>query len=97
MPQASERWFATPMIRPRLPRMRPDASGIPDLTRRLPPDSFLWHRPVGPSKRATGAAPGSDPRNSAVLFGLFERGRYRTAAVPMPLTAVSSLTGGVAD
>src|SRR5437588_12779677 len=29
MPQAIERLLATPMIRPRLPRMRPDASTMP--------------------------------------------------------------------
>src|ERR1700683_4554193 len=28
MPQASERWLATPIIRPRLPRMRPEISDI---------------------------------------------------------------------
>jgi hypothetical protein len=28
MPQAIERLLATPMIRPRLPRMRPEASGM---------------------------------------------------------------------
>jgi hypothetical protein len=28
MPQAIERLFATPMIRPRLPRIKPELSGI---------------------------------------------------------------------
>jgi hypothetical protein len=38
MPQAIERLLATPMISPRLPRMRPEASGmLSSLCRPQPP------------------------------------------------------------
>ena len=50
---ASDRLLATPMIRPRLPRMRPEISGIfSDPTQPSPVPGFLWHRAVGASSRA---------------------------------------------
>src|ERR1700684_869214 len=49
MPQASERWLATPIIRPRLPRMRPEISDILRPRTRISAPGFLWHRVVGRS------------------------------------------------
>src|SRR6478609_1074257 len=55
MPQASERWLATPMIRPRLPRRSPGTSGIP-----YPPDWLALNSyGIGPP------APASAPRQAA--------------------------------
>ena len=54
MPQASERWFATPMIRPRLPRMRPEVSGIPlTLSELNDPKSPAATYGIGPPDRAS--------------------------------------------
>src|ERR1043166_9060902 len=56
MPQAMERLLATPMIRPRLPRMRPLGSPMTLLAEchgqlriSLRAACFLWHRVRGPS------------------------------------------------
>src|SRR5437667_2782912 len=48
MPQAIERLFATPRIRPRFPRMRP-ASGMHVLEWRPCGAAVLWHRAYGPA------------------------------------------------
>src|SRR5436305_13858526 len=48
MPQAIERLFATPRIRPRFPRMRP-ASGMHVLEWRPCGAAVLWHRAIGPA------------------------------------------------
>ena len=55
MPQAIERLFATPMIRPRLPRIRPDASAMlfPAPPRRG--GGFLWHRALAQQAAASRA------------------------------------------
>ncbi len=66
MPQAIERLLATPMISPRLPRIRPEASAIRSPLSRRPTGRLLWHRGLCPCKkrRVLGIL-----RRSAVLLG----------------------------
>ncbi len=73
MPQASERWLATPMIRPRLPRMRPEDSGI--LVTPLDdfrPQASYGIGPWGPAsaRRLIGAHRGV--RNTKLMAVLFD-------------------------
>jgi hypothetical protein len=49
MPQAIERLLATPMINPRLPRIRPEISGMILPVLPVSAGGFLWHRRFGPS------------------------------------------------
>src|SRR6516165_9576365 len=65
MPQAIERLLATPKIRPRLPRMMPEASGIPSSLRRPLPASpndiggkDLQAAQVSPPRPCPGLEPG---------------------------------------
>src|ERR1019366_1741350 len=65
MPQAIERLLATPMIRPRFPRMRPEASGIcPRSAGRIRPTP----NDIGPPDlQAAQAAGRTGPKSSHVL------------------------------
>src|SRR5215210_8612773 len=49
MPQAIERLFATPMIRPRLPRIRPASAMHPSAARSFGAGSPVSHRASGPA------------------------------------------------
>src|SRR5262245_4128172 len=57
MPHAIDRLLATPMIRPRLPRIRPEASAIrPPPLSRSPVRPLLWHRGIPPSRSWAGSS-----------------------------------------
>src|SRR5262245_44924240 len=58
MPHAIDRLLATPIISPRLPRIRPETSGMFFLSWPVNASRLLWHRVFWPS---------SKPRNRAFV------------------------------